>query len=220
MAERTINMTDELYQYMLDCSSRESSILKELREFTSKRPDKVMQISPEQGQFMAFLVKLIQAEKTLDVGVFTGYSSLAVALALPDNGKVIACDNNEEVTDIAQTFWQKAKVADKIDLHLGLAGETLQKFIDEGQAGTFDFAFIDADKIGYIDYYEKCLQLLRSGGLMAIDNMFRGGDVADPNTTDDGSLTIRLLQQTILTDDRVDESLIPVGDGLMLVRKN
>ncbi len=219
MATKTINMTDQLHQYMLDCSLREDPVLTELRKVTADMPKSEMQISPEQGQFMAFLVKMLDAKKTLDVGVFTGYSSLVVALCLPKNGKVIACDVDEGFTNVAKEFWAKANVQDKIDLHLAPAAETLQKLIDAGEAGTFDFAFIDADKVGYPDYYEKSLKLLRPGGVIAFDNMFRHGDIANPDNADSQCVAIRALQKTILTDDRVDESLVPISDGLMLVRK-
>lgn len=212
-------MTDRLYQYMLDCSLREDSVLKELREVTSKMPKSEMQISPEQGQFMALLVKILDAKKTLDVGVFTGYSSLVVALVLPANGKIIACDVDEGFTNVAKRFWTKANVQDKIDLHLAPAGKTLQKLLDAGEAESYDFAFIDADKEGYSEYYEKCLKLLRPGGVIALDNMFRGGDIADLANDDSRCIAIRALQKTILADDRVDESLLPISDGLMLVRK-
>ena len=219
MSTQTINMTNHLYHYMLDHSLREHPVLAELRDVTQSMPKSNMQISPEQGQFMALLVKLLSTRKTLDVGVFTGYSSLVVALALPEDGRIIACDVDPETTAVAQQFWQKAHVAHKIDLHLAPAGGTLQKLIDAGQAGEYDFAFIDADKPNYPDYYEKCLQLIRPGGLIAIDSMFRDGDVADPNIADESTLATRALQQTIHTDDRVDESLVPIGDGLMLTLK-
>ncbi len=219
MSNKTINMTDQLYQYMLDNSLREHSLLTELRERTKSMPESNMQISPEQGEFMALLIKLIGAKKCLEVGVFTGYSSLAVALALPENGKIIACDINEEFTDIAKEFWQKAKVQHKIDLHLAPASNTLQKLIEQGLSSEFDFAFIDADKESYPDYYEKSVQLIHNGGLIAIDNMFRNGDVADPNENSAVVLATRKLWEIIHHDDRIDASIVPIADGLMLVRK-
>jgi len=179
----------------------------------------LMQISPEQGQLMALLVRLLGAKKTLEVGVFTGYSSLVVALALPPDGKLIACDVSEEYTTIARRFWQEAKVADKIDLQLGPAVETLDRLLEQGEAGTFDFAFIDADKSNYDAYYERALHLLRAGGVIAIDNVLWSGDVADPSVQDARTNAIRQLNQKIHQDDRVLISLLPIGDGLTLAMK-
>lgn len=212
-------MTDQLYNYMIEISLREAAILAELREVTEKLPHSNMQISPEQGQFLALLVKLINAKNTLDIGVFTGYSALVVALALPKDGKVIACDIDKDTTNIAKQFWRKAKVAEKIDLKIAPALETLDKLISEGKQNSFDFAFIDADKENYPAYYEKCLILIRSGGLIAIDNMFRDGAIADKTKHDKFCTATRALQKTILKDKRVDESLVPIRDGLMLARK-
>lgn len=179
-----------------------------------------MQIAPEQGQFMALLVQLMGAKKTLDVGVFTGYSSLVVALALPTDGKVVACEVNQEYAAIARHWWQKAGVADKIDLHIAPAGETLNQLLTAKQAGTFDFAFIDANKSNYDNYYEQALQLVRSGGLIAIDNVLWSGRVADPQVQDNRTNKIRALNQKLHQDLRITVSIVPIGDGLTLARKN
>jgi len=178
-----------------------------------------MQISPEQGQFMALLVQLMGAKKTLEVGVFTGYSSLIVALALPPSGKVVACDVSEEYTAIARRYWQQAGVADKIDLHIAPAMDTLDRLLANGEAETFDFAFIDADKSSYDGYYERALQLVRPGGLIAIDNVLWSGRVADPKVQDNRTKTIRALNQKLHQDSRITLSLVPIADGLTLALK-
>ncbi len=219
MSANTLNLTPAVYAYYQKHAFRDSAILKKLREQTHKMSAGNMQISPEQGQFMALLVELIQAKKTLDIGVFTGYSALCVALALPPDGKVVGCDINVEWTKIARRFWEEAGVSDKIDLRLGPAVETLQTLIDENEAGTFDFAFIDADKKNYLEYYEKAFTLLRKGGLIAIDNVLWGGDVADPSENDENVQMIRQVNETLLLDDRVTISMLPIGDGLTLARK-
>jgi predicted O-methyltransferase YrrM len=179
-----------------------------------------MQIAPEQGQFIALLVQLIGAKKTLDVGVFTGYSSLVVALALPPDGKAIACEMNQEYAAIARRWWQQAGVADKIDLHIAPAKETLARLLATGQTDTFDFVFIDADKSNYDNYYEQALQLVRPGGLIAIDNVLWSGRVADPQVQDNRTKKIRAFNQKLHQDPRISLSLVPIGDGLTLARKN
>jgi caffeoyl-CoA O-methyltransferase len=219
MSNRTIQVTDALYQYILAVSSREDATLAKLREETARMPRAGMQISPEQGQFMALLVKLLGAKRTLEVGVFTGYSALAVAQALPADGRVVACDVSEEWTSVGRRYWEAAGVAAKIDLRLGPAAETLQGLLDDGQAGTFDFAFIDADKANYDRYYELALQLVRPGGLIAVDNVLWGGAVADPAEQDEDTRAIRVLNEKLHADARVDLSLLPLGDGLTLARK-
>jgi predicted O-methyltransferase YrrM len=218
MSNRTLNLDDHLYQYILSVSSREHPVLAELREATRTHPRAGMQISPEQGQFMALLIKLIGARKTLEIGVFTGYSSLATALALPADGRIIACDVNAEYTDIGRRHWAKAGVAEKIDLRLAPATETLDALIAEGRSGSFDFAFIDADKTNYDAYYERCLQLLRVGGLIAIDNVLWSGEVARP-AQDADTAALQALNIKLHGDERIDLSLLPIGDGLTLARK-
>ncbi|MDJ0713020.1 MAG: class I SAM-dependent methyltransferase [Prochloraceae cyanobacterium] len=220
MSSKTLRLDDRLYEYLQSVSLRESEVLQQLREETAKYPTSRMQISPEQGQFMALLIKLIRAKKTLEVGVYTGYSALAVALALPTDGKVVACDISEEFTPIARRYWEKAGVANKIDLKIAPAIETLEKLLAEGEAETFDFAFIDADKSNYLNYYELSLKLVRSGGLIAIDNVLWGGSVADPEKKDTRTIKIRALNQKIHEDTRVTMSLLPIADGLTLALKN
>jgi predicted O-methyltransferase YrrM len=207
------------YAYYQSITLREQDILKQLRAATASNPMAMMQICPEQGQFMAFLVQLIGAKKTLEIGVFTGYSALVVALALPDDGKVVACDVSEEYTEMARVYWQKAGVTDKIDLHIAPAVETLDKLIETGAENSFDFAFIDADKSNYDRYYERSLQLVRPGGIIAIDNVFWGGKPADPNLTDNRTVIIRNLNDKLHKDSRINLSVIPIGDGLTLAMK-
>ncbi|MCC2666360.1 MAG: putative O-methyltransferase/MSMEI [Gammaproteobacteria bacterium] len=219
MSNDTINLTPALYDYLLKKSLREPDILQALRVQTYKMSMRQMQISPEQGQFMRLLIELLGARKTLDIGVFTGYSALSVALALPPDGRVVACDINDEWTKIARDFWEKAGVASKIDLRLAPALETLQRLLDEGETENYDFIFIDADKVNYPAYYELSLSLLRPGGLIAIDNVLFGGKVADSSVTDQNTEAIRLLNERVLRDERVSISLVPISDGLTLARK-
>lgn len=209
----------DLYEYILSTTLRDDPLLSELREETERLPEGRMQISPDQGQFMAMLVKLSGATRAVEVGVFTGYSSLCVARALPDDGRLVACDTSVEYTDIARHYWARAGVADKIDLRLGPAVDTLERMIDRGESGTFDFAFIDADKANYPTYYERCLQLLRRGGLVLVDNALWGGHVADPERNDDITSTMRRLNALAGRDCRVEASLLPIGDGLLFARK-
>ncbi|WP_341734655.1 class I SAM-dependent methyltransferase [Microcoleus sp. EPA2] len=219
MANSNIGLENQLYDYLLSISLREPDILQQLREETAKHPMGMMQIAPEQGQFMEMLVQLMGATKTLEVGVFTGYSSLCVALALPSNGKIVACDVSEEYTDIARRYWAAAGVAHKITLHLGPAIHTLDKLIAEGQAGTFDFAFIDADKENYEAYFERSLQLVRNGGLIVIDNVLWSGRVADPQVQDQSTLALRSFNDKLRNDPRVTLSVVPIADGLTLALK-
>jgi len=218
MSNKTLCITEDLYRYMLSVSLREPDILRELRAETAQDENANMQISPEQGQFMGLLVKLLGAEHTLDIGVYTGYSSLCIALSLPKGGRVIACDVNREWTDIARRYWLKAGVEDRIVLHLAPARQTLEDLLGQG-TDNFDFAFIDADKINYDMYYEYCLQLIRPGGLIAIDNVLWDGAVADPAINDADTRAIRALNEKIHADPRVEISLVPIADGLGLVRK-
>lgn len=219
MANQTLGLNHNLYAYFQSVSLRESEILTHLRQETAQHPMGVMQIAPEQGQFMALLVQLVGAKKTLEVGVFTGYSALVVALALPPEGQIVACDVSEEYTAIARRYWQKAGVEDKIDLRIAPAVETLDKLLEEGQANSFDFAFIDADKSNYDNYYERALKLVRPGGLIAIDNVLWGGQVADPQVQDNRTKAIRDLNQKLHQDQRVTLSLVPIADGLTLAMK-
>ena len=219
MAKATLNLTPKVYEYLLQVSLREPEVLRQLREQTNKMSTAQMQIAPDQGQFMRLLVELMGAKKTLEIGVFTGYSALSVALALPSDGKVIGCDINPEWTKIARRYWEMAGVADKIDLRLAPALETLQGLLDEGQADTFDFAFIDADKAGYPQYYEMALKLVRAGGLIAIDNVLWDGDVADLEVNDANTVVLRELNAKLHGDERVAISMVPIGDGLTLARK-
>ncbi len=219
MSNRTISLTDNLYRYVLDVSLREPDVLRRLRKETSRHPESKMQIAPDQGQFMAFLTRLASVRKAIEVGVFTGYSSLAVALALPDNGRLVACDVNEEYTDIARRYWCQAGVEHKIDLRIAPAIETLDDLLRGGEADSFDMGFIDADKVGYNSYYERLLRLMRPGGLILIDNALRGGDVADPSVSNKGTVAIRQLNAKLHTDQRIDLALVPIGDGLMMALK-
>lgn len=219
MLKKTLGLDNQLYDYLLSASLREPTILQQLREETASLPNARMQIAPEQGQFMALLVQLLGATKTLEVGVFTGYSSLCVALSLPPNGKVVACDVSEEYTAVAHRYWKAAGVADKIDLRLAPALETLDKLLADGQAETFDFAFIDADKGNYEGYYERSLQLIRPGGLIAIDNVLWSGRVADPQVQDASTKTIRAFNNKLHQDERVSLSLVSIADGLTLALK-
>ena len=219
MSNRSISLNDELYQYLLAISLREPTLLAELRERTRQLPDANMQIAPEQGQFMQWLVGLLGARRTLEIGVYTGYSALATALALPSDGRVIACDIDPESTAIAQHFWERAGVAQRIELRLRPALETLAALLAEDRAGEFDFAFIDADKQNYGAYFDACLQLLRPGGVIAVDNVLWGGRVIDPSVDDSATVAIRQFNEKIRSDDRVAISLVPIGDGLTLARK-
>ena len=220
MANQTFGLSDEIIKYLRSVSVREADVLQQLRQETARHPRAIMQIAPEQGQFMALLVQLIGAKKVLEVGVFTGYSSLVVALALPPEGKMVACDVSEEYTAIARRYWQQAGVEDKIDLHIAPALETLEKLLTQGEADTFDFAFIDADKSNYDNYYEMALKLVRPGGLIAIDNVLWRGDVADEEVQDNRTNKIRALNQKIHQDERINLSLVPIADGLTLAMKN
>lgn len=219
MTKKTLGLDNQLYNYFLSVSVRQPDILRRLREETANHPYATMQISPEQGQFMALLVQLIGAKKTLEIGVFTGYSSLSVALALPPDGKIIACDVSEEYTNIARRYWQEAGVAEKIDLRIAPALDTLDLLLASGEQETFDFAFIDADKGNYQEYYERCLNLIRPGGLIAIDNVLWSGRVADPQVQDESTQAIRKFNEKLFQDERVTISMVPIADGLTLARK-
>jgi predicted O-methyltransferase YrrM len=218
MTKKSLGLSDQLSNYLQSVSLREPEVLTQLREETANHPQARMQIAPEQGQFMALLVRMLSAKKTIEVGVFTGYSSLAVALALPEDGRVIACDVDAEITQTAQRYWEKAGVAHKIELRIAPALETLDQLLND-QAGTFDFAFIDADKRNYSNYYEQCLQLVRPGGLIAIDNVLWSGRVADPAEQDKRTQAIHDFNTKLHEDDRIFLSLVPIADGLTLALK-
>ncbi len=220
MSSRTITLDDRLYGYLLDTSLREAGALTRLREETTLLSNGNMQISPEQGQFMGLLIRLLNAKKTLEVGTFTGYSSISVALALPSDGQMICCDVSEEFTNVARRYWKEAGVADKIELRIGPAIDSLANLLKEGQSGSFDFAFIDADKDNYDTYYECSLELLRPGGVIAIDNVFQHGRVSDPSVTTTNVEAVRALNKKIHGDTRVHSSMLPIGDGLTLALKN
>ena len=219
MANRTITIFDGLYDYLLDVSLREPDVLRRLRDETAKIPAAAMQIAPEQGQFMALLVELMEARKAIEVGTFTGYSSLCVALALPPGGRLVTCDVNEEWTNVARRYWVEAGVGDRIDLRLAPALGTLDALIADGEAETFDFAFIDADKKSYEAYYERILTLLRPGGLVSVDNVLWSGRVLDTARQDPDTRAIRAFNKKLHADPRVSLSLVPIGDGLTLARK-
>jgi len=220
MSPKTISVTDAISTYLRDVTVTEPELLRELREETLKLPGAHMQIAPEQGQFMRLLVALIGASRCIEVGVYTGYSSVCVGLALPKTGRLVACDVNVDTSRIAERYWARAGLSKIVHLELRPATETLAMLIDAHQASSFDFAFIDADKEAYDGYYEQCLVLLRAGGLIAIDNTLWNGRVADPNANDSSTQAIKALNYKIARDERVTSSLVPIGDGLTLARKN
>jgi predicted O-methyltransferase YrrM len=214
MSSRTLNLTDDLVAYVREHGVREHPVLSRLREDTAQMPMAQMQIAPEQGAFMGLLVKLTEARRILEIGTFTGYSSTAMALAMPEDGRMTCLDVSEEWTDRAREAWRDAGVADRIDLHIGPAVESLSELQDAG----YDLAFIDADKTSYDAYYEGCLRVVRPGGLILIDNVLQGGRVAEAAADDENVVAIRALNEKIATDDRVDMTLLPVADGLTMAR--
>ncbi|MFQ5445461.1 MAG: class I SAM-dependent methyltransferase [Saprospiraceae bacterium] len=219
MSNQTLAITPEIYDYLLSVSLREHPVLANLRSETMKLAEANMQISPEQGQFMQLIVRLMGAKRCIEVGVFTGYSSLAIAMALPPGGQIIACDVSDEWAAIARRHWEKAGVAGKIDLRLAPAADTLRQLLENGEAATFDFVFIDADKPGYDGYYERCLKLIRPGGLIMFDNTLWSGKVVDENSGDPDVQAIRALNAKLHRDERIELSLLPLSDGVTLVRK-
>ena len=219
MANKTLSLSNALYAYLIDHSVREPEILQRLRAETALDSMAMMQIGPEQGQFMQLLVRLMGAKNCLEIGVFTGYSSLAVALVLPADGHIVACDVSEKWTAIARKYWQEAGVAAKIDLRIAPALSTVDELIASGKSGFFDFAFIDADKINYLTYYERALTLVRSGGLIAVDNTLWGGQVIEKKNKSDDTQAIRRFNERLRSDSRIFLSLLPVGDGLTLALK-
>jgi predicted O-methyltransferase YrrM len=219
MSNKSIGLPDDLQAYLVRVGVREPAVLRRLREETAKLPQHGMQIAPEEGMLLALLVELIGARRCLEVGTFTGYSSTVVARALPPDGHLVCLDLSEEWTAIARQAWQDAGVADRVELRLGPAIESLDGLIAEGAAGTFDFAFVDAAKDEYPAYYERVLQLLRPGGLVAFDNVFLAGRVADPAADDAGARAVRALNDQMVADERVSIALVPVADGVTLARK-
>jgi len=219
MSSRRLVVTDDIHQYIIDHSLREPEVLARLRTETSRQPHAIMQIGPEQGQLMALLAKLVNAKRCIEIGVFTGYSALVVALALPDDGRIVACDVNEEWTSIGRRYWKEAGVDHKIDLRLQPALRTLDSLIAAGESGSYDYAFIDADKPNYDAYYERVLQLLRPGGLILIDNVLWSGKVADPGAKDAETMAFKNLNAKLHKDERVDVTLLGIGDGVTLARK-
>ena len=219
MSKLNTQVTPEMGDYIRDITLRELPILARLREETAANPQSGMQVSPEQGQYLALMARLIGARRTLEVGTFTGYSALVVAMALPEDGQIVACDINKEWTDVARRYWNEAGVSHKIDLRLGPALETLQALLAGGGKGTFDFAFIDADKSNYQSYFDSAVELIRPGGLIAVDNVLWHGRVIDPAEQDRDTLAVREFNRKLHTDARVEISLVPMGDGLTLARK-
>ena len=219
MSNQSIGLNEEIYRYLLEHSLREPELLAELRAETAQLSQANMQIAPEQGQFMAMLARMVGARRYLEVGTFTGYSALAVTLGMPQQGETTCLDISEEWTKIAQRYWIRAGLADRIHLHLRPANETLDSLIRDGWSGDYDMAFIDADKTGYVDYYEACFTLVRPGGLILIDNTLWNGKVADDSDQDEDTLAIRGFNRHLHGDERVDLSLVPIGDGLTIARK-
>lgn len=219
MSNRSLNLDATLYQYLLDHSVRETPLMRELRAITSQMEMGRMQIAPEQGQFMALLVELLGAERIIEIGTFTGYSALCMAQAMPEYGQLHCCDISTEWTDIARQFWRAAGVEGRIQLHIAPALGTLDGLLEHGHAGTFDMAFVDADKSNYLNYCDRCLQLLRPGGLLLFDNTLWGGAVADAAQQDGDTRALRALNNRLYADERLSMSLVPIGDGLTLARK-
>jgi predicted O-methyltransferase YrrM len=218
MSNRSIGLGEELHAYLVSVGAREPEVLRRLREETAELPQRGMQIAPEQGALLALLIRLLDARRCLEVGTFTGYSSTAVALALPPGGRLVCCDVSREWTDVARRTWADAGVADRVTLRLGPAADSLDALLAAGEAGTYDFAFIDADKGGYDGYVERALRLVRPGGLIAIDNVLWSGAVADPADHDPSTEAIRALNAKLAADERVDIAMVPIGDGLTLLR--
>jgi len=219
MSTRTLGMSEEVWRYLLEVTVHEPPLLTRLREETAKLSDSRMQISPEQGRFMGFLVELLGVRRYLEVGVFTGYSSLSVGLSLPPDGRIVACDMSDEWTRVARRYWAEAGVAERIELKLGPGTRSLAGLVESGARGSFDLAFFDADKESSLEYFERGLELVRTGGLLAFDNALWGGKVANPAETAASTTTLRALNAKVCSDPRVSAALLPIGDGLLLARK-
>lgn len=219
MSNRTLSIDDRIYNYLCDVAINEPELLRQLREETATLDYSVMQISPEQGQFMSLLIKLMGAKRAIEIGTFTGYSSICVASAMADDGRLICCDTSPQWTKIAEKYWAKAKLDNKIKLYSQPAEKTLRMLLDNGEERTFDFVFIDADKQNYIMYYEMALSLVKKGGIIAVDNTLWSGAVADPENTEPGTRAIRRFNDMLKRDNRVSTSLLTIGDGLTLILK-
>jgi caffeoyl-CoA O-methyltransferase len=219
MTRETIGLPDDVHAYVLRWGLHEPDILARLREETASHPRSSMQIAPEQGAVLGLLVELLDARRCLEIGTFTGYSSLAVALALPEDGRLVCCDVSDEYTSVARRYWAEAGVAERVDLRLGPAIESLDRLLADGAAGTFDLAFIDADKPSYPAYWERCVELVRPGGVIAIDNVLWGGRVADPSADDDTTRTLRRVNEMVAADPRVRHVLLAIADGMTIARK-
>jgi predicted O-methyltransferase YrrM len=218
VSNRTLQLDDRTYEYLLAHSLREDPRLAALRAETASHPKVNMQIAPEQGQFMQMLARLCGARRAIEVGVFTGYSSLAMMLAMPGDARLLALDVSEEYTAVARRHWQAAGVAERIELVIAPARDTLDRRLAQGEAGRYDFAFIDADKTGYLAYYERLLKLLRPGGLILVDNTLWDGEVANPDNRNPETEALRAFNDALHRDPRIDLALLPVGDGLTLAR--
>jgi len=219
MSSRTIQLTPPLRDYLVAHSVRDRPVLAALRAETAELTMGRMQICPEQGQLMTLLTQLIGAQRALEVGTFTGYSALCIALGLPEHGELICCDRSEEWTNIARRAWAEAGVSDRVTLQLGDATDTLDRLLADGRAGSFDLAFVDADKVNYAAYHERCLQLLRPGGVLLYDNVLWGGSVIDPDDTSADTVALRALNDALHADERIDLAMLPIGDGLTVARK-
>jgi predicted O-methyltransferase YrrM len=217
MSNKSIGLTDTIHQYLVKVGVREHPLLARLRSETASMAEAVMQIAPEEGALLAMLVRLMDARRCIELGTFTGYSSLAVAMALPAEGRLVCCDASEEWTAVARRYWSEAGVADRIELRLGPALESLRALADERR--TFDLAFVDADKANYVNYYEELLPMMRPGGVVAFDNVLWGGEVADQSVTNANVDAVRALNTLLASDERVDVSMVPIADGLTLARK-
>jgi caffeoyl-CoA O-methyltransferase len=219
LSNRTLSIDDRTYDYLCNVAVNEPELLSRLRQETAQLDYSVMQISPEQGQFMSLLIRLMGARRAIEIGTFTGYSSICIASAMPQDGELICCDTSPQWTAVAEKYWSLAGLENKITLYTQPAEKTLEMLLDEGAEKTFDFIFIDADKQNYIKYYEVALRLLRKGGMMAVDNTLWSGAVADPDNNEPGTRAIRRFNDMVKNDERVTKSLVTIGDGLTLILK-
>jgi caffeoyl-CoA O-methyltransferase len=219
VSNKSIGLSDELHAYLLRVGVREPEILRRLRAETVSLPGAGMQIAPEEGALLGLLAELIDARAYLEIGTFTGYSSLSVALAMPDDARLVCCDISREWTDVARRYWTEAGVAERVDVRLGRATKTLEVLLAEGRDGSFDLCFIDADKQNYDTYYEQALRLVRPGGLIAVDNVLWSGRVADESVQDDDTKAMRTFNEKLSTDERVSLAMVPIADGVTLARK-